>query len=275
MQSFVDKVVVITGAGAGMGRAYALEFGKLGAKLALNDFSVEALQGTLDLLKAQGHMSQRVLAQSFDVGQRDHMLQFAQAVHAQWGNADVVINNAGTSGKGAGVKSMPLQDIEQVMHVNFYGMVHGTQAFLPQLLAQPEAVLVNVSSVLGLIGMPGNAEYCASKFAVRGFTEALMVELAGSSVRVHLLHPGGVRTGIADGTEKGRKLAEKWMKTPPEAVAKALVAGIRKKQARIVYGHQSFTLWLLSWALPLPLRTWLLRRATRRITASASPNGKA
>lgn len=272
MQSFIDKVVVITGAGSGMGRAYALEFGKLGAKLALNDFSVPALQATLDLLKAQGHMPQRLIAQSFDVGNRDHMLQFAQAVQAKLGNADVVINNAGISGKGVGVKAMPLQDIEQVMHVNFYGVVHGTQAFLPQLMQRPESVLVNVSSVFGLLGMPSNAEYCASKFAVRGFTEALMVELVDTPVCVHLLHPGGVRTGIASSTEKGRKLAEKFMKTQPEAVAKALVAGIRKKQARIVYGHQSFTLWLLSWAVPLATRTQWLRRGTRRITVRQPPH---
>jgi len=272
MQSFVDQVVVITGAGAGMGRAYALEFGKLGAKLALNDFDAQALQATLALLQQQGHMPQRVLAQSFDVGSREDMQAFAQSVHSTLGPAAVVINNAGISGKGSRVYTLSLQEIERAMHVNFYGVVHGTQAFLPQLMQQPQAVLVNVCSVLGLVGMPGNADYCASKFAVRGYTEALMVELAGTPISVHLLHPGGVRTSIADGTEKGRKLAEKYFKTEPQAVAKALVKGIRSKQARIVYGHQSQQLWWLSWALPLRWRNWLLHRVTRRWAAKSSPN---
>lgn len=267
MQSFIDKVVVITGAGSGMGRAYALEFGHLGAKLALNDFNAASLDETMALLKEQGQMPQRMMAQAFDVSEREQMFAFAQQVQAQWGPAHIVINNAGISGQGRHVKDMPFEDVDRVMRINFNGVLHGTQAFLPQLLANEEAALVNISSTLGLVGMSGNAEYCASKFAVRGLTEALMVELAGTQVQVHLVHPGGVRTGIADGTEKGRRLAQKYFKTPPQEVVKAVIAGIRKKKARIVFGHQAQQTWWLSWLLPLGLRTQLLAGIKRKLMA--------
>ena len=270
MQSFIDKVVVITGAGSGMGRAYALEFGHLGAKLALNDFNAAALEGTLALLKAQGHMPQRMLGQAFDVGERAAMFAFAEQVREQLGAAHVVINNAGISGRGQHVKDMPFEQLQRVMHVNFEGVVHGTQAFLPQLLANQEAALVNISSVFGLVGMTGNAEYAASKFAVRGFTEALMVELAHTQVSVHVVHPGGVRTGIADASEKGRKFAEKFLKTEPDEVVQAVIQGLRKNQARIVVGHQARETWVLSWAVPLKLRTWLLKRMSRQAVKAAS-----
>ena len=275
MQSFIDKVVVVTGAASGMGRAYALEFGRLGAKLALNDFNDEGLQETLALLKAQGQMSQRMTGQAFDVSDRGAMFAFAQQVQAQFGPAHIVINNAGISGQGKHVKDMPFEDVDRVMRINFNGVLHGTQAFLPQLMSNAEAALVNVSSTFGLVGMSGNAEYCASKFAVRGLTEALMVELADSQVQVHLVHPGGVRTGIADGTEKGRKFAEKFLKTPPEDVVKAVVAGIRKKQARIVFGHQAQQTWWLSWVVPLGLRTKLLARVKRQVMARKKDDAEA
>lgn len=265
MQSFIDKVVVITGAGSGMGRDYALEFSRLGAKVALNDFNAESLEETVRLLMAKGIGAQRVYAQAFDVSDRAQMFDFAHQVQVQLGAAHVVINNAGISGNGKSVLEMPFEQFEAVMHINFNGVLHGTQAFLPQLLSNEEAALVNVSSVLGLIGMPGNAEYCASKFAVRGFTEALMVELMQTHVSVHLVHPGGVRTGIADTTEKGRKFAEKFLKTPSEEIVKVVIDGIRRKKARIVYGHQSRNAWLLSWAVPLGLRTRLLHRTKRSI----------
>ena len=273
MQSFIDKVVVITGAGSGMGRAYALEFGRLGAKLALNDFNAAALDETLALLKAQGHMPQRMLGQAFDVGERAAMFAFADQVREHMGPAHVVINNAGVSGRGQHVKDMPLENLQRVMRVNFDGVVHGTQAFLPQLLSNPEAALVNISSVFGLVGMTGNAEYCASKFAVRGFTEALMVELAHTQVSVHVVHPGGVRTGIADDSEKGRKFAEKFLKTEPEEVVQAVIKGLRNNQARIVVGHQARETWFLSWAVPLKLRTWLLKRMSRQAVKSPSRSG--
>lgn len=267
MQSFIDKVVVITGAGSGMGRAYALEFGRLGAKLALNDSNALSLDETKALLKAQGQMPQRMMAHAFDVSERGLMFAFAENVQDQFGPAHVVINNAGISGKGKQVKDMPFEDVDRVMRINFNGVLHGTQAFLPQLMANEEAALVNVSSTFGLVGMSGNAEYCAAKFAVRGLTEALMVELSGSQVQVHLVHPGGVRTGIADSTEKGRKFAEKFLKTPPEEVVQAVIAGIRKKKARIVFGHQAKQTWLLSWLVSLGLRTKLLAGVKRKVMA--------
>lgn len=265
MDSFVDKVVVITGAGSGMGREYALAFAALGAKLALNDYSAEGLQATAQLLQHKGLLESRLYCQAFDVADRFAMQDFAQQVQDRLGPAHVVINNAGISGRGQHLKDMPPDTFEHVMRVNVGGVLNGTQAFLPQLLAQPEAALVNVSSLFGFIGMPGNAEYCASKFAVRGLTESLMAELAHTQVQVHLVHPGGVNTGIADDSPKGRAFAAKFLKTPPEDVVQAVIKGIRKRQPRIIFGHQAWQTWWLSWLLPLDLRTRLLVRKARSV----------
>jgi NAD(P)-dependent dehydrogenase (short-subunit alcohol dehydrogenase family) len=274
MRSFVDKVVVVTGAGSGMGRAYALAFAQLGAKLALNDFNASALMVTVQLLQQRGLGPTRLYAEAFDVSHRPSMVDFAAHVQSQLGPAHVLINNAGISGKAQHVEQVPLEDFQRLMQINVEGVWNGTQAFLPQLRAQEEAVLVNVSSVLGLIGMPGNAAYCASKFAVRGMTEALMVELQGSPIQVHLVHPGGVNTGIADDSPKGRAFAAKFLKTEPEEVVQMVIKGIRCRRARMVYGHQAVFSWWLSWAIPLHWRTRLLQRQAKAVMRErVAPHG--
>ena len=201
MKNFNNKVVVITGAGSGMGRAYALEFARLGARLALNDFDATGLTETLAMLP--GLPTDSVHSQVFDVGDKTAMHDFAAAVQARLGNAHVVINNAGISGGGLPVWLKDDAAYARTMQVNFFGVVYGTRAFLPQLLANGEGAIINVSSVFGLVGTPDTSDYCASKFAVRGFTESLMVELQQSPISVHLVHPGGVRTNIAKDVEGG------------------------------------------------------------------------
>ena len=195
MKNFADKIVVITGAGSGMGRAYALEFARLGARLALNDFDAKGLAETLAMLPHAP--AGAVYSEVFDVGDQAAVYAFAAAVQARLGNAHVVINNAGIAGGGRPVWLKDEAAYQRTMQVNFFGVVYGTRAFLPQLLANGEGAIVNVSSVFGLVGTPDASDYCAAKFAVRGFTESLMVELQQSPISVHLVHPGGVRTNIA------------------------------------------------------------------------------
>lgn len=274
MKNFKDKVVVITGAGSGMGRAYALEFAKLGAKLALNDFDAKGLAQTRELLG-----DTEVFCKVFDVSDHDAMFAFAAEVKTELGDAHIIINNAGVEGAVKPVWATDKRAYERIMGINFFGVVHGTRAFLPQLLANGECAVVNVSSIFGLIGTPNHADYCASKFAVRGFTEALMVEMQQSPVSVHLVHPGGIATNIAR-QEGGQAFARKYLSTPPEAIAKHVIRCIRRRQARIVYGKDSFKTWLGSNLVPLQ---WLNRIVwhdmkdviDRRYYAVIAPKGDA
>lgn len=237
-----------------MGRSYATAFAKRGAKLALNDFDPKGLAATVALVKNLGAVA--IHSEAFDVSDRTAMQAFAEDVKARLGNAHVVINNAGVGGASKPVWSTDEAAFDRTMQINFHGVVNGTRAFLPQLLANDQGAVVNVSSIFGLVGVPSGADYSASKFAVRGFTEALMVELVGSRISVHLVHPGGINTAIGGGSEFNAK----FLKTSPDAVAERVIRAIRSGKQRIVYGHQSFPVWVLSWALPLETRNRILFR---------------
>ena len=248
MKQFKDKVVVITGAGSGMGRAYAMAFGQLGAKLALNDFDAKGLNDTLALLQAQGRTT--VVSQAFDVSNKEAMYAFASHVQQQLGNAHVIINNAGIEGSTQPTWQTDERDYERIMQINFFGVLYGTKAFLPQLLANNEGAVVNISSIFGLVGTPNSSDYCASKFAVRGFTESLMVELEQSPVSVHLVHPGGIATHIAR-KASGQAFAKRYLKTSPDAIAQHVIRAIGQKKVKIVFGHGALKTWLGATLLPL------------------------
>lgn len=258
MKNFANKVIVITGAGSGMGRAYALEFARLGARLALNDYDAAGLAETERLL--EGSQAAAVFSQAFDVGDRDAMYAFALAAQQALGNAHLVINNAGVGGGGQPVWAMEDRDYERTLRINFFGVVHGTRAFLPQLLANGEGAIVNVSSIFGLVGTPNASDYCAAKFAVRGFTESLMVELQESPISVHLLHPGGINTNIAKDSPNGEAFTRQFLKTDPADVVREVIRCIGSGKQRIVIGHQSRPVWLASWAMSLERRNRLLYR---------------
>lgn len=266
MKSFVEKIVVITGAGSGIGRALALEFGKLGAHLALNDYSETSLTETLALLKSQGYNC--IHHAVFDVSDEQAMLQFAEDIKQNHGNASVVINNAGIAGALEPFVVTPSSTYKRVMDVNFFGVLHGCNAFMDQLLAQKEGAIVNISSVFGFLGSPSNTDYCASKFAVRGFTEALSVEFHKSPISIHCVHPGGIKTNITSsrmGKNQARKIEDSALRTPPEHVAKRIIKGIRRKELSIVCGNHSFSAWLGSKLLPRRLQNnilWKLNRKT-------------
>ena len=251
MKTFREKTVVITGAGSGIGRALAAEFGKLGAKVAINDRDEDTLADTVSFLKDMN--VEHVFAADFDVSNKIAMEQFASDIEQRWGNAHVIINNAGIEGRRDPAYLTTEEDYRTIMDVNFFGVVNGCQAFLPQLVANNEGAVVNISSIFGLIGMMNYSGYSASKFAVRGYTEALMVEFHKSPITIHCVHPGGIKTNISDS-----EVAKKQLITPPEDLARYIIQSIKKKRSRIVYGNGAFKVWLASKLVPLNMLKGIL-----------------
>ena len=193
MQKFNNEVAVITGAGSGIGQALAVSLARHGCHVALADVNATGLAVTQALLK--GAAVQASLHQ-VDVARREALEQLAEAVIAAHGRASLLFNNAGVACAGS-AQGTSEEDFHWLMNINFWGVVNGCQVFLPLLRQQPRAHIINLSSVFGLIAMPTQAAYNASKFAVRGYSEALQQELRGSSVGVSVVCPGGVRTAIA------------------------------------------------------------------------------
>lgn len=247
MKHFAGSVAVITGAGSGIGRALSLQLAQAGASLALSDWNEESLAETRKLAESRGA---NVLSERLDVSDREAVERHAAAVEEQLGPANLVINNAGVSLVDT-VDTMSYDDLEWLMNINFYGVVHGTKSFLPQLERAQPAHLINISSLFGLIGVPTNSAYCAAKFAVRGFTESLRQELRiqKSRVRVHTVHPGGVNTNIArsgrfgDGGEELLgprdqivKRFHKVAQLSPERAAQIILSGAARNHPRILVG---------------------------------------
>jgi NADP-dependent 3-hydroxy acid dehydrogenase YdfG len=193
MQNFQNKVVVITGAGSGIGKELARQFANEGARLALNDWNQDSLSAIWNELPkaAQGYMK------AFDVGNREAVENFASSAREALGRIDVVINNAGVTQQITPTIYGAVEDYEKILQVNLWGVIYGSLAFLPHLREHNDGCLVNVSSVFGLMGCPGQAPYCVSKFGVRGFTETLRVEMRGTGLQVVCVHPGGIKTNIA------------------------------------------------------------------------------
>lgn len=243
MQDFTNKIVVITGAGSGIGRQLAYQFANHGAILALNDWKADELNETFHALPE----SARGLQAAFDVGDRKSMEDFAKTCRAQLGRVDIVINNAGMSVRQMPIVYSRVEQYEKVLQVNLYGVIYGSLAFLPYLREQEGSSLVNISSVFGLMGFPGSAPYNVSKFGVRGFTETLRVEMKDTKLHVACVHPGGIQTNIAknveieDPKEKEQfvKFFEKQAPTTAAQAATTIIKGIRKKKKRILIGRDA------------------------------------
>ena len=195
MEGFAGKVAAVTGAGSGIGQALALELGRSGASLAISDVDTEGLATTEAQLKAIGAP---VRSDRLDVTEREAFQIYAEDIREHFGKVNQIYNNAGIAYIGD-VDITHFKDIERVMDVDFWGVVNGTKAFLPHLVASGDGHVVNVSSLFGLMAMPGQAAYNAAKFAVRGFTEALRQEMVlnREPVKVTSVHPGGIKTAIA------------------------------------------------------------------------------
>lgn len=262
MKNFKDKIVVITGAGSGMGRAYAIEFANLGARLALNDYDTESLNETCDIVRGLG--TTEIYSQAFDVSDKQTMDLFADQVKTTLGNAHVIINNAGIEGGNKPAVALEDSDFERVMAINFFGVLYGTKAFLPQLIANNEGAVVNVSSVFGLIGTPSSSDYCAAKFAVRGFTESLMTEFQDSPINIHCVHPGGIDTNIAASNDN-QEFAKKYLTTSPEKIVKHVIRCMRWNIPKVVYGNQSLRIWLGSVFVPTKLLNWILWQEVKKV----------
>ncbi len=232
MKSFNNKVAAITGAGSGMGRTLALDLARRGCHLALSDVNEPGLAETVQQVQ-QIKPSIKVTAQRVDVADRVAVFAWADQVAADHGKVNLIFNNAGV-GLGAAVDGMKLEDFEWLMNINFWGVVHGTQAFLPHLKAAGEGHIINTSSLFGLLAVPSQSAYNAAKFAVRGFTESLSEELRldNGPVRVTCVHPGGIDTNIVAGgrvtpsqslgfetVEQAARDFKRLARTSPEAMA--------------------------------------------------------
>ena len=261
MKNFKNKIVVITGAGSGMGKEYALEFARLGSKLALNDYNKESLEKLKQELTEMG--IQNVLIDDFDVSDKSRMYAFADKVKNTFGNAQVVINNAGVEGATARFEDISDEQFDRVMNINFYGVLNGTRAFLPHFIEKNEGALVNVSSSFGLIGIPTQSDYCSSKFAVRGLTEALYVEYHNTPIQIHIVHPGGIKTSIAK-KEQSQKFANTYLTTPPEKIVKKVIRAIQKDHFKTVYGRDSLRIWTAANILPKGIARRLLYKELKR-----------
>ena len=246
MTSIAGKVAVVTGAGSGIGRAVAYELARRGAKLALSDVDASGLAETARHARVIGA---DVHEQRLDVTSRDDVHAYADAVAAEFGVVNIIVNNAGVAFTGD-VHDMRYEQIERVMDVDFWGVVHGTKAFLPHLIASGDGHVVNISSLFGLLAMPSQSAYNAAKFAVRGFTESLRQEmiLAGHPVQVTCVHPGGIKTAIARnaGTVAGVNQTEfaaffdnKLAKTSADSAAKTIVRAVIGNQPRTLVGFDA------------------------------------
>ncbi len=251
------RTAVISGAGSGIGRAMAQRLARHGCPLALCDWNEEDLQETVASIDGP------VLATKLDVRDRGGQMAFAAAVK-EWAPQPLgmVFNNAGVtvSQTAAGAAH---EDDEWVIDVNMWGVIHGTRAFLPILLAQDAGAIVNVSSVFGLIGFPTQSAYCASKFAVRGYTESLRAELRDTGVRAIAVHPGGIATNIVEHArfhvdDRGnrdhavlRRDFRRVARTSPEKAAEIIHAGVERGRGRILVGPDAGFLALLTRVAPV------------------------
>jgi NAD(P)-dependent dehydrogenase (short-subunit alcohol dehydrogenase family) len=245
MTDIRDAVAVVTGAASGIGRALAVDLAKLGAQLALADVNSAGLEETRALL---GNTKARTYI--VDVSKAAAVEGFAHAVERDFGRASLLVNNAGVALMGT-LADVSLEDMEWLIGINFWGVVHGCKFFLPLLQREKDAHIVNLSSVFGLIGPPGQTAYAASKFAVRGFSESLREELRAAGIKVTTVHPAGIATPIAHTARAGRGVsaaarqqAEEYFKKaaiiPPEEASRVIIKGIQGNKNRVLIGSDAY-----------------------------------
>ena len=282
-RTYQDRVAAVTGAGSGIGKQLALGLARRGAMLAIADVDERGLAETEGQVRSEGA---DVLAAVVDVAERDQVESFARMTVERFGRANLVFNNAGISGDGSSVLDIEQRTFERVLAVNLWGVVNGTTAFLPHLLAAGDGHVVNISSLNGFMAQPQLSAYCTSKFAVRGFTESLRAEMlaAGAPVRVTVVHPGGVATNIAtaaleEAMGMGREVTpeqearvrhynEKLLRMAPETAARIILDGVAAGKARILVGRDARLVDLAVRAMPsgyVRIIAALARRASAQV----------
>lgn len=244
MKSFKNKVAVITGAGSGIGRALAIQLAKEHCQLALSDINMAGLQKTEQLIR-EFDTTLQIKTYSFDVSNQQAMLAHAEELEKEFGHINLLFNNAGVA-LSARLDEVTREDFEWLFNINFWGVVNGTEAFLPSLKRSGDGHIINISSVFGMISLPKQGTYNASKFAVRGYTESLVQEMKvkGHKVGVSCVHPGGIATDIArnarmDADDQANGMADtfdKVVQTTPEQAAKTILKGVRNNKRRIMVG---------------------------------------
>ncbi|MFT4969841.1 MAG: short-subunit dehydrogenase [Chitinophagales bacterium] len=260
MKNFQDKLVVITGAASGIGEALAHHFAKEGAKLCLTDNHAKELE------RVAKDIGEAVLkTYCFDVGHYPSFVKIASEIDKEFGGADVVINNAGVALGKMTAEETSMEQFEWLMKINFWGMVHGSKAFLSQLKAKPQSALVNVSSLFGLLGIKYQSSYCASKFAIRGYTESLIAENTVKGFSIHSVHPGGINTKISLNAKGGDSafnqiFHDKFLtKNSPQKAARVIVAGIKSNKKRILIGSEAHAGDFVSRLIPISFINFVQR----------------
>jgi len=258
----VNKIetAFITGAASGIGKALAEQLASEGVALYLTDWNEEGLKGVADALKAK---QANIHFRKLDVSDKDGVYGAISDAEQKLGFIDATFNNAGVSLSDT-VEKMEDADLEWMMNINFWGVVHGTKASLQGMLKRGKGHIINISSIFGIIGVPSQSAYCAAKHAVKGFNESLHYELDGTGVEVHSVHPGGVDTGIVrhgrhknnkDGVLTTEEIQERFKEqaiTTPKEAAAIIIDGVKNSRYRILVGKDARMIdrlqrWLPNW----------------------------
>ncbi len=242
MKTMTGRVAVVTGAAGGIGRATSVALARAGCDLALSDVNMEGLAQTAEQVRAVGR---RASVHEVDVSDKERMARYVDEVIAEYGRVNILVNNAGVTVTST-FEEHSIEDFEWLFGINVWGVIYGCKLFLPHLQAAKEAHIVNISSMFGIIGVPSQSSYCASKFAVRGFSESLWVELAPQGIGVTTVHPGGVATDIAkaargaDGParEVGVDLVGKGVSA--DYAAAKIVGAIKGNKMRVLIANQAY-----------------------------------
>jgi len=264
------KVAAVTGAASGIGRALALALASEGAEIAVSDVDAAGLADTLSEVSKRGAKSTHAIV---DVARREAVDGWAEQVARDHGRVNLVFNNAGVA-LDASIEHMTEEDLRWLMDINFWGVVHGTKAFLPHLIASGDGHVVNVSSVFGIIAVPGNGAYNAAKFAVRGYTECLRQELAidGHPVSATCVHPGGIKTSIARSARRGVggvpgeavEEFDRLARTTPERAARTILDGVKRNRRRVLIGGDARVIDIVQRLLPTAYQRILEAAVKRR-----------
>lgn len=252
------RTAVITGAASGIGRAIAVSLARRGCHLALADIDEDGMARTAELTRTNGV---RVSRHRVNVADRIAVAEFPSVVAAEHGGVDVLVNNAGVA-VGGTFDQVSDEDFEWLFEINFWGVVRMTRAFMPLLQESDDARVVNLSSIYGVVAPPEQTAYSASKFAVRGLSEALRHELNGSRIGVTVVHPGGVATSIAENARipagvteeeiaRRREKYRKLLRMPPEIAGETIVRGIEQRKERILIGSDAKIISLIARVLPV------------------------